>query len=518
MKLYGPEVLRSPCCRGALREEPREGQEPELVCEACEARYPVRDGIPCLVHIDYTSLGMLTELLAHQSAYRNLLRMPAGTAWTEARKQEYDHYHVPAWRAFDQVRPDFDGAAAPRVLDVGAADGTTSARLAEAGGRVVSTDLALSLLREPGDVETLRPIAWLPEEAQAEARARLQCAPYYVDRVQASADRLPFADETFDYVFCRALLHHVPDVRAAIVEMARVLRVGGRLVACAEPFRALGDTEFERLKWTQDYLLGVNEHYPLLSEYRGAFGAAGLRPPKLLMMDVLPGLRWDRVPRLAQRILRRLLRPLPWRELPVGYGPLMRFCSGGVSLVAIKRRHRPGRRRSGPRLVDPGMLNGNQDFGPRLAQAVRELRRDGPFRSRVEAGVAPQEEMRVGWWPPEPIGSGARRARYSFPYCKVTLRVPRGGTTVEVTCRGFAAETGAPTRGTVWINGTEAGAYCLEGSEWQKVRFPVPAGEPIIDMEMEIDEVYIPDQHVHNGDMRTLGIAVASIAVVRDRG
>ncbi len=177
LKLYGLEVLRSPCCRGALREEPREGPEPELVCEACGARYPVREGIPCLVHIDYTSLGALSELLAHRAANRNLRRTPAGTAWTEARKQEYDHYYIPAWRAFDQVRPEFDGPAAPRILDVGAGDGLTSARLAEAGGVVVATDLALSALREPGDVETLRPIAWLPEEAQAEgAGAAATCA------------------------------------------------------------------------------------------------------------------------------------------------------------------------------------------------------------------------------------------------------------------------------------------------------------------------------------------------------
>ncbi len=70
----------------------------------------------------------------------------------------------------------------------------------------------------------------------------------------------------------------------------------------------------------------------------------------------------------------------------------------------------------------------------------------------------------------------------------------------------------------MWINGTEAGAFCLEGSEWQKVRFPVQTEEPILDVEMEVEEVFIPNQHLHNGDTRTLGIAVAEIAVVGNRG
>ncbi len=212
------------------------------------------------------------------------------------------------------------------------------------------------------------------------------------------------------------------------MEMARVLRVGGRLVACAEPFRAAGETEFERQKWMQDYLLGMNERCPRLSEYLRACRAAGLRRPKLLDDGGAARAAVDRAPRLAQRILRRLARPLPWRELPVGYGPLMGFCAGGVNLVAVKRRHRPGRCRSGPRLLDPGLLDGKRYLGPRVAQVVRELRRDGPFRSRLDAGVAPQEGMRVGWWPPEPNRAGPARARVQLPLRPGdAARAARGG-------------------------------------------------------------------------------------------
>lgn len=49
---------------------------------------------------------------------------------------------------------------------------------------------------------------------------------------QAFADALPFDDSTFDVVFCTLVIHHLPPstTAAALREMRRVLRPGGRLV------------------------------------------------------------------------------------------------------------------------------------------------------------------------------------------------------------------------------------------------------------------------------------------------
>lgn len=46
----------------------------------------------------------------------------------------------------------------------------------------------------------------------------------------ADAERLPYPDNTFDVILSHEVMEHVPDDRAAAVEMARVLRSGGRIV------------------------------------------------------------------------------------------------------------------------------------------------------------------------------------------------------------------------------------------------------------------------------------------------
>ncbi|MEO1039741.1 MAG: class I SAM-dependent methyltransferase [Pseudomonadota bacterium] len=48
------------------------------------------------------------------------------------------------------------------------------------------------------------------------------------------AGRLPFADASFDIVICSEVLEHLPDVDAALGEITRVLKPGGRF-ACSVP-------------------------------------------------------------------------------------------------------------------------------------------------------------------------------------------------------------------------------------------------------------------------------------------
>ena len=64
----------------------------------------------------------------------------------------------------------------------------------------------------------------------AAARDRARGLGMAADLREASADALPFADGSFDTVVCTVSLCNIPDDRAAVGEMFRVLRPGGRLV------------------------------------------------------------------------------------------------------------------------------------------------------------------------------------------------------------------------------------------------------------------------------------------------
>ncbi len=91
-----------------------------------------------------------------------------------------------------------------RVLDVACGPGIVTAALEQAGLLACGVDLTREMLREA-----------------ASRGGRF---------VQGDTGRLPFRESSFDVVVCRNSLHHVTDPSAAIREMTRVLRSGGRLV------------------------------------------------------------------------------------------------------------------------------------------------------------------------------------------------------------------------------------------------------------------------------------------------
>lgn len=61
------------------------------------------------------------------------------------------------------------------------------------------------------------------------ARARL-AADYALNTVVADVAALPFADDSFDDVVAMHMLYHAADPRAALAEITRVLRPGGRAI------------------------------------------------------------------------------------------------------------------------------------------------------------------------------------------------------------------------------------------------------------------------------------------------
>ncbi len=99
--------------------------------------------------------------------------------------------------------------------------------------------------------------------------------------VQGDAHALPFRDASFDVVFCHFLLLWVRVPAQVVAEMARVVRPGGCVLACAEPDyggRIDYPPELARLGRLQAQALREQGADPEVGRRLGAyFAAAGLR-------------------------------------------------------------------------------------------------------------------------------------------------------------------------------------------------------------------------------------------------
>jgi SAM-dependent methyltransferase len=185
-------LLRCPHCGSGVTVE-------EVArCAGGDHRYPVVDGIPVFVG---------EEEVAGDAQY-------AGQrAYFDAEFSGYERYSLENWRVgyLDRLRAAGVLEGAAPLVDVGVGgSGYTVIEAARAGRPAIGCDLSLQGLL------TAR------EFAQAEGVG---------DRtlwVCCSAEKLPLASGAFGSALAIAVLEHVPDDRAALHELARVLQPGGR--------------------------------------------------------------------------------------------------------------------------------------------------------------------------------------------------------------------------------------------------------------------------------------------------
>lgn len=106
-----------------------------------------------------------------------------------------------------------------------------SKALADARGDVLEIGFgtALNLPHYPPGVTRLTALD-AEDLLPARTGARLARAPFPVERVQLSAERLPFPDARFDCVVSTFTLCTIPDARAALRQIRRVLKPDGRFV------------------------------------------------------------------------------------------------------------------------------------------------------------------------------------------------------------------------------------------------------------------------------------------------
>jgi ubiquinone/menaquinone biosynthesis C-methylase UbiE len=101
----------------------------------------------------------------------------------------------------------YESTAGLDVLDVGCGQGIDLVEYANAGARATGIDLT------PRHVEL--------------ARSHVEALELTATVVHGDAEHLPFQDSSFDFVSSNGVLHHTPDMPAALREIRRVLRPGG---------------------------------------------------------------------------------------------------------------------------------------------------------------------------------------------------------------------------------------------------------------------------------------------------
>jgi demethylmenaquinone methyltransferase/2-methoxy-6-polyprenyl-1,4-benzoquinol methylase len=190
------------------------------------------------------------------------------------------------WRA--RTREALQLRPGEKVLDLAAGTAVSTVELARSGAWCVAADFSLGMLRTG--------------------------AHRTVPKLAADALHLPFRDGVFDAVTISFGLRNVADPDAALLELARVTRPGGRLVVCEfgrptfAPFRVAYHLGLERvLPAVADRVSSNPEAYRYLGESIRA---------------------WPAQPALARRIGAAGWTDVAWRDLALG-------------AVALHRARRP---------------------------------------------------------------------------------------------------------------------------------------------------------------------------------
>lgn len=182
-------------------------------------------------------MGFLARFLRRKAVLTPDLAAEIRRSFEEAAADE-EHFPASIDPRILHVRAVIEGIAplnsGGRVLDAGCGKGRFAVHVQRAYPRtmVVALDLATAMLR---------------------------AAPAELGRVAGSMLELPFPSESFDAAYATESLEHAVDIEAAVAELCRVLRPGGRLVIIDKNARQWGRLETPSWeKWfREEELLGL---------------------------------------------------------------------------------------------------------------------------------------------------------------------------------------------------------------------------------------------------------------------
>jgi SAM-dependent methyltransferase len=234
------------------------------------------------------------------------------------------------------------------VLDLGCGEGRHAFEAYRRGASVVAIDWGA------GEVATTR--QWLDaiaaaDEAPGGARAEV---------VRGDLTALPVPDASVDRVIASEVLEHIPDDAAAISEIARVLKPGGRVAVTVPRFGP------ERVCWALSDAYHANEggHVRI---YR-----AGVLRTRLAAAGLVPG---------ASHHAHALHAPFWWLKCAVGVDNDTTAVRAYHRFLVWDLTERPWLTRSAERLLDPVLgksLVVYADKAPADGRSADTARRPGP--------------------------------------------------------------------------------------------------------------------------------------------
>ena len=187
--------------------------------------------------------------MAHSNAWANPSKAGAADVVQMAAFLE-EHALTPDTRAVNQKLCDvIDPKPGERLLEVGSGSGVLCRMIAprlQPDGYIVGTDISPEFL------------------AEAQKYARQARAAGQLIFETGVAEALPYSGASFDGAFAARLLLHASDPDAAVRELARVVKPGGRVVVMDWDFGTVSvdhpDRELTRrlLEWRNDYHGGNN--------------------------------------------------------------------------------------------------------------------------------------------------------------------------------------------------------------------------------------------------------------------
>jgi ubiquinone/menaquinone biosynthesis C-methylase UbiE len=256
-----------------------------LTCPGCGGAFEIEDGVPLMLddrlpgmvekrrEIDAWPAKAKEEGWYGEDDATDLL-LPA-VPWDDPTWSANEHSFNLLLRRY--VKP------GQRVLEVGAARCWGALHMVPRGVDYVATDILAD------------PVIGLGRGEFYERHV----GPF--ERVQADGENLPFADCSFDLVYCVASLHHALDARKMLKEMARVTRRGGIVAALNEGTRAPGASEHNPQQ-SSEKAFGINEHVHTMWAYVGAFFAAGVAITRLEQAEGYDVIRQRRKLRHVMRV------------------------------------------------------------------------------------------------------------------------------------------------------------------------------------------------------------------------